>query len=106
MALARNLVLALSLFVVGPWASVTAVGAGLSDAPAVRLCGRRLADLVWMICMDRGGVHSHMDRRARVLVDLSYLTSNAMCAAGRNLAKVQAVDLRDHENILESIEGL
>lgn len=64
MALARNLVLALSLFVVGPWASVTAVGAGLSDAPAVRLCGRRLADLVWMICMDRGGVHSHMDRRA------------------------------------------
>ncbi|XP_050048169.1 uncharacterized protein [Dermacentor andersoni] len=64
MALARNLVLALSLFVVGPWASVTAVGAGLSDAPSVRLCGRRLADFVWMICMDRGGVHSHMDRRA------------------------------------------
>ncbi|XP_070383588.1 uncharacterized protein [Dermacentor albipictus] len=64
MALARNLVLALSLFVVGPWASVTVVGAGLSDAPSVRLCGRRLADFVWMICMDRGGVHSHMDRRA------------------------------------------
>lgn len=64
MALARNLVLALSLFVVGPWASVTAVGADISGGPAIRLCGRRLADLVWMICMDRGGVHSHMDRRA------------------------------------------
>lgn len=64
MALARNLVLTLSLIGIGPWASVTAVGAGLSDAPAIRLCGRRLADLVWMICMDRGGVHSHMDRRA------------------------------------------
>lgn len=64
MALVRNLFLALSLIVIGPWASVTAVSAGLSDAPAIRLCGRRLADLVWMICMDRGGVHSHMDRRA------------------------------------------
>lgn len=64
MALLRRLVLALSLLVVGPWASVTAVGAGLPEAPAVRLCGRRLADLVWMICMDRGGLHSHMDRRA------------------------------------------
>ncbi|KAH6923997.1 hypothetical protein HPB50_010224 [Hyalomma asiaticum] len=71
MALARNLVLALSLFVVGPWASVTAVGADISGGPAIRLCGRRLADLVWMICMDRGGVHSHMDRRARVSVCLT-----------------------------------
>lgn len=64
MALLRRLVLALSLLVVGPWASVTAVGAGMPEAPAIRMCGRRLADFVWMICMDRGGLHSHMDRRA------------------------------------------
>lgn len=64
MALVRNLVLVLSLLVVGPWASVTGLASSLPDAPAIRLCGRRLADLVWMICMDRGGVHSHMDRRA------------------------------------------
>lgn len=64
MALMRNLVLVLSLLVVGPWASVTGLASSLPETPAIRLCGRRLADLVWMICMDRGGVHSHMDRRA------------------------------------------
>lgn len=75
MALARHAALLAALVLAGAWSSYVEVvearpsttsgtSTSSSSSSTVRLCGRRLADLVWMLCMDRGGVHSHMDRRA------------------------------------------
>ncbi|KAG0429016.1 hypothetical protein HPB47_024016 [Ixodes persulcatus] len=74
MALARHAAVLVALVLAGAWTSFvdlveahpasSGASTSSSSSSTVRLCGPRLVDLVWMLCMDRGGVHSHMDRRA------------------------------------------
>ncbi|XP_064489925.1 uncharacterized protein LOC135401441 isoform X2 [Ornithodoros turicata] len=45
------------------------VASSVLNRPSVRLCGTHLTNVVLMLCRDRGGVHSHVRRRAARLSD-------------------------------------